>query len=51
TLELKQLPSHLKYAFLETNQQLPVIVSADLTKDQEASLMSLLKRYKRAIAW
>ncbi|MCI02722.1 hypothetical protein A2U01_0023756, partial [Trifolium medium] len=51
TLELKQLPSHLKYAFLETSQQLPVIVSADLIEDQEASLLSLLKRYKRAIVW
>ncbi|MCI39868.1 hypothetical protein A2U01_0061100, partial [Trifolium medium] len=43
TLELKHLPSHLKYVFLETSQQLPVIVSADLTEDQEARLLSLLR--------
>ncbi|MCI02497.1 hypothetical protein A2U01_0023530, partial [Trifolium medium] len=35
TVELKQLPSHLKYVFLESSQQLPVIISADLTSLQE----------------
>jgi hypothetical protein len=35
TLELKQLPSHLKYAFLESGQQLPIIVAAELTDQQE----------------
>jgi hypothetical protein len=51
TLELKQLPAHLKYAFLETSQQFSVIVAADLTDDQESHLISLLQRYIRAIAW
>ncbi|XP_071734296.1 uncharacterized protein [Rutidosis leptorrhynchoides] len=31
TLELKPLPSHLKYAFLGTNGTLPVIITSDLT--------------------
>jgi hypothetical protein len=51
TLELKQLPSHLKYAFLESGQQLPVIVAAELTDQQESSLLSLLSKHKKAIAW
>ena len=29
-LELKQLPSHLRYVFLGTNNTLPVILAADL---------------------
>ncbi|XP_010247839.1 PREDICTED: uncharacterized protein LOC104590793 [Nelumbo nucifera] len=31
TLELKQLPPHLEYAFLEAPSALPVIISTDLT--------------------
>jgi hypothetical protein len=38
TIELKQLSSHLKYAFLESSEQLPVIVAAELTDTQESSL-------------
>ncbi|MCI30178.1 hypothetical protein A2U01_0051387, partial [Trifolium medium] len=51
TVELKQLPTHLKYAFLESSQQMSVIISTDLTSQQETCLLSLLKRYKKAIAW
>jgi hypothetical protein len=50
-LELKQLPSPLKYAFLESKQQLPVIIAAELTTTQETSLISLLQKHKRVIAW
>ncbi|XP_038904429.1 uncharacterized protein LOC120090793 [Benincasa hispida] len=38
-LELKQLPGHLKYAFLGTNNTLPVIISANLTEPNEQSLL------------
>ena len=31
TLELKPLPSHLKYAFLEKHDNLPIIISSSLT--------------------
>ena len=31
TLELKPLPSHLKYAFLEKHDKLPIIISSSLT--------------------
>ncbi|XP_038880526.1 uncharacterized protein LOC120072190 [Benincasa hispida] len=50
-LELKQLPRHLKYAFLGTNNTLPVIISANLTKPNEDSLLQMLKKHKRAIGW
>ncbi|GKF66386.1 hypothetical protein Tco_0192903, partial [Tanacetum coccineum] len=30
-VELKELPSHLEYAFLEKNNKLPVIISKDLS--------------------
>ncbi len=34
-LELKVLPSHLKYIYLGDCSTLPVIISVELTKDQE----------------
>nr|GEW40389.1 RNA-directed DNA polymerase, eukaryota [Tanacetum cinerariifolium] len=37
-LELKELPSHLEYAFLEGTNKLPVIISKDL-KDEEKSVL------------
>nr|GEW62045.1 DNA-directed DNA polymerase [Tanacetum cinerariifolium] len=37
-LELKELPSHLKYAFLEGTDKLPVIISKEL-KDKEKSAL------------
>jgi hypothetical protein len=50
-LELKQLPAKLKYAFLGLNDTLPVIIAADLQKDQESSLLDVLKEHKEAIGW
>ncbi|XP_038887108.1 uncharacterized protein LOC120077291 [Benincasa hispida] len=38
-LELKQLPRHLKYAFLGTNNTLPMIISANLTEPNEQYLL------------
>nr|GEW19403.1 reverse transcriptase domain-containing protein [Tanacetum cinerariifolium] len=38
-LELKELPSHLEYAFLEWTNKLPVIISKEL-KDEEKSALS-----------
>ncbi|XP_076902376.1 uncharacterized protein LOC143557109 [Bidens hawaiensis] len=35
-LELKELPSHMEYAFLESNSQLPVIISANLLIDEKS---------------
>ncbi|GKA06578.1 hypothetical protein Tco_0685802 [Tanacetum coccineum] len=50
-LELKDLPSHLEYAFLEENDKLPVIIAKGLKNDQKETLINFLKSHKRAIAW
>ena len=51
TLELKELPSNLKYAFLEANNQLPVIIASDLSVQNENKLLNVLKKCKGAIGW
>ena len=50
-LVLKELPSHLKYAFLEPEKGKPVIISAELTENEEQRLLQILRKYKEAIAW
>nr|GEW06354.1 reverse transcriptase domain-containing protein [Tanacetum cinerariifolium] len=50
-LELKELPSHLEYAYLEGVDKLPVIISKDLKVDEKKALLKVLKSHKRAIAW
>nr|GEW82786.1 hypothetical protein [Tanacetum cinerariifolium] len=50
-LELKVLPSHLEYAFLEDSKKLPVIIAKNLTVDEKEALINVLKSHKRAIAW
>ncbi|CAN6562547.1 unnamed protein product [Malus baccata var. baccata] len=51
TLELKPLPSHLKYVFLGEDETLPVIISSSLTVLEESMLVRVLKEYKTAIGW
>nr|GEX40738.1 reverse transcriptase domain-containing protein [Tanacetum cinerariifolium] len=50
-LELKELPSHLEYAYLEGVDKLPVIIAKDLKVDEEEALLKVLKYHKRAISW
>ncbi|KAJ9543738.1 LOW QUALITY PROTEIN: hypothetical protein OSB04_023445 [Centaurea solstitialis] len=50
-LELKPLPSHLKYAYLLEDEKLPVIISSKLNLDQERKLLDLLRDHKRALGW
>ncbi|GKE15686.1 reverse transcriptase domain-containing protein [Tanacetum coccineum] len=50
-LELKDLPSHLEYAYLEENDKLPVIIAKGLNDDEKDALLKVLKSHKRAIAW
>ncbi|GKB53062.1 reverse transcriptase domain-containing protein, partial [Tanacetum coccineum] len=50
-VELKDLPPHLEYAFLEGNDKLPVIIVKDLNNEEKAALIEVLKSHKRAIAW
>ena len=50
-LDLKPLPAELKYAFLEENEQCPVVISSLLTTAQEHNLLHLLKNNKQALGW
>ena len=50
-LELKPLPAEIKYAFLEENEQCPVVISSLLTIAQEHNLLHLLKKNKQALGW
>ena len=45
------MSEHLKYAFLQTEQSKPVIISAGLTELEEQKLLEILRKYKEAIAW
>ena len=49
-LILKELPSHLKYAFLEPEKGKQVIISAELTENEEQRLLQVLREYKEVIA-
>ncbi|GJT86982.1 hypothetical protein Tco_1068699 [Tanacetum coccineum] len=50
-VELKDLPPHLEYAFLEGDDKLPVIIAKDLSVEENTALIKVLKSHKRAIAW
>ncbi|GKE09259.1 reverse transcriptase domain-containing protein [Tanacetum coccineum] len=50
-VELKDLPPHFEYAFLEDNNKLPVIIDKDLSVDEKTALIKVLKSRKQAIAW
>ncbi|MED6226248.1 hypothetical protein PIB30_101701, partial [Stylosanthes scabra] len=48
-LTLKPLPSTLKYAFLDKEETLPVIISSTLSSEEEESLLIVLKEHKTAL--
>ncbi|KAM1557152.1 hypothetical protein ACFX10_040615 [Malus domestica] len=50
-LDLKPLPSHLKYIFLGENETLPAIISSSLTAQEEEKLVRVLKEFKSALGW
>nr|GFC06070.1 reverse transcriptase domain-containing protein [Tanacetum cinerariifolium] len=50
-VELKDLPPHLEYTFLEGDDKLPVIIAKDLSVEEKTALITVLKSHKRAIAW
>ncbi|RDX98546.1 hypothetical protein CR513_18515, partial [Mucuna pruriens] len=50
-MELKPLPSHLKYAYLDKEQQLLVIIANNLHQEQEDKLLEVLRQHKKAIGW
>ena len=51
TLELKTLPSTLKYAFLDEEKEKPVIISSKLDMKQEEQLLEVLRKNKEIIGW
>ena len=50
-LTLKELPRHLKYAFIEQEKEKPIIISAALIEHEEQKLLEVLRKYKEPIAW
>nr|GEW63095.1 reverse transcriptase domain-containing protein [Tanacetum cinerariifolium] len=48
-LELKELSSHLEYAFLEELDKLPVIIAKDLKDIEKEALIKVLKSHKRTM--
>nr|GEZ39387.1 hypothetical protein [Tanacetum cinerariifolium] len=50
-VELKDLPPHLEYTFLEGDNKLPVIFAKELGDEEKSALIKVLKSHKRAIAW
>jgi len=50
-LELKSLPLHLKYVFLDSKDEKPAIISSTLRKEEEKRLVEVLKKHKQALGW
>ncbi|CAN6701216.1 unnamed protein product [Malus baccata var. baccata] len=51
SLELKLLPSHLKYVFLGEQETLPVIISSSLTAQEKDKLVRVFREYRTVIGW
>ena len=50
-VELKTLPMHLKNAFLEEKKIKLVVINSDVSLEEEARLMEVLKKHKETIGW
>lgn len=50
-VELKKFPDDLKYIFLGPKETLPVIISSNLTEEEEGRLFQVLVEHKEAIGW
>nr|GEX07317.1 reverse transcriptase domain-containing protein [Tanacetum cinerariifolium] len=50
-VELKDLPPHLEYAFLEVDDKLPVIIAKDLKDEEKTALIKILMEddFKQAV--
>ena len=51
SLDLKALPSTLKYAFLDEEKAKPVIISSRLDIKQKEKLLEVLRKNEEAIRW
>ena len=45
------MPKPLKYAYLGKGETLPIIISADLSVEEEERLLEVVNEHKSAIAW
>ncbi|GKB84754.1 reverse transcriptase domain-containing protein, partial [Tanacetum coccineum] len=50
-VELKALPDHLEYVFLQRDDQLLVVISSSLSPLEKNKLLKVMKSHKKAIAW
>ncbi|KAJ9132730.1 hypothetical protein P3X46_033567 [Hevea brasiliensis] len=50
-VELKQLPSQLRYEFLGTNNTYPVIVNANLSTLEADKLLRVLRQFKKVLGY
>ena len=48
SIELKPLPSGLRYVFLDDNRETPVIISDKLSQEETQKLVTILERHKAA---
>jgi hypothetical protein len=51
SVELKPLPSGLRYVFLNNNQEAPIIISDKLSQEETHKLVTVLERHKWAIGY
>ena len=49
--ELKPLPDTLKYAYLDEKKICPIIISANLSEQEEEKLLKTLKKHRAAIGY
>ena len=50
-IELKSLPTGLRYAFLGPNSAYPVIVNSELNNVETAKLFCVLRKYRKALGY
>nr|GEZ77162.1 DNA-directed DNA polymerase [Tanacetum cinerariifolium] len=50
-VDLKDLPPHLEYVFVEGDNKFPIIIAKALKDEEKSALIKVLKSHKRAIAW
>ena len=51
SFELKPLPENLKYAYLDKKNIYPIIISANLSAEEEEKLLDVLKAHRKAIGY
>ena len=50
-LVLKELPSHLSYAYLDKEEKLPMIIASELTPTERGKTLDVLHKYPKAFAY